>query len=351
MSNTDTGLTLGSTSVATEGLSLDKPMNIHELMQKAEGNFAIFDGYAKAYSVLSRHDNIACSISGGSDSDIVLDICARLDPEKKIRYVWFNTGMEYAATKRHLDYLEQKYGITIERIPAIKSIPICCREYGQPFLSKLVSQYIGSLQMRGFQWEDEPYEVLVEKYPYNRSYIGWWCNKHQFHSYNINHNQYLKEFLIAHPPTFRISNKCCIYAKKKVGQKFDKENDSDLHIVGIRKSEGGVRAGLKSCFTPGEGKDVYRPIFWYKDEDKRAYEQLFDVHHSDCYEVWGLKRTGCVGCPFNRKLEEELDVIQKYEPNLYKAACNVFHDSYEYTRQYREFVKEMKAHNRRPRVD
>lgn len=349
MNNTE--LALGGTSDTSGGFSMEQPMNIHELMQKAEGNFAIFDGYAKAYSVLSRHENIACSISGGSDSDIILDICARLDPEKKIRYVWFNTGMEYAATKRHLDDLEQKYGITIERIPAIKSIPTCCREYGQPFLSKLVSQYIEALQAKGFQWEDEPYEVLMEKYPHSRSYIGWWCNKHKFHSYNIRNNPYLKEFLIAHPPTFRISNKCCTYAKKKVGQKFDKENGSDLQIVGIRKAEGGVRAGIKTCFTPGDGVDTYRPIFWYKDEDKRAYERLFGVSHSDCYEVWGLKRTGCVGCPFNRKLGEELSIIQQYEPKLYKAACHVFRDSYEYTKQYREFVKKMKAQNRRPRDD
>ena len=84
-------------------------------------------------------------------------------------------------------------------------------------------------------------------------------------------------------------------------------------------------------------------MFWYKDEDKRAYEQLFGVTHSDCYEVWGLRRTGCVGCPFNRKLEEELAIVKQYEPNLYQAACNVFKDSYQYTRQYRAFVKEMKA--------
>ena len=319
-------------------------MNDDWYLQIAEGNFAIFDSFVKAKTVLAEHNKIACSISGGGDSDIVLDICTKLDPEKRIRYVWFNTGMEYAATKRHLDYLEQKYGITIERISAIKTIPQCCREYGQPFLNKIVSQFIEALQKHGFQWEDEPYEVLLEKYPGCGSYIRWWCSRHTFHSYNISHNKYLKEFLIAHPPTFPISNKCCLYAKKKVGARFDKEFEADLNIMGIRKAEGGVRSVIKSCFTSGDGKkrDVYRPIFWYTDFDKWSYETMFDVKHSDCYRVWGLKRTGCVGCPYNRKLESELEIMKTYEPNMYKAACNVFADTYEYTRQYREFVRGMK---------
>ena len=35
--------------------------------------------------------NIACAISGGSDSDIMLDMLTRLDDEKKIKYVFFDT--------------------------------------------------------------------------------------------------------------------------------------------------------------------------------------------------------------------------------------------------------------------
>lgn len=42
-------------------------------------NFAIIDGYAKAVSVLSRSHTPLCSISGGSDSDIVLDVIQNVD--------------------------------------------------------------------------------------------------------------------------------------------------------------------------------------------------------------------------------------------------------------------------------
>ena len=101
-------------------------------------NFAIIDGYAKAVSVLSRSHTLLCSISGGSDSDIVLDVIHNVDEKKKVRYFWIDTGLEYRATKEHLDDLEKKYGIKIERIKACKPIPVCCKEYGQPFLSKYV---------------------------------------------------------------------------------------------------------------------------------------------------------------------------------------------------------------------
>jgi hypothetical protein len=33
----------------------------------------------------------------------------------------------------------------------------------------------------------------------------------------------------------------------------------------------------------------------------------------------------------------ELEIIKRYEPKLYKLACAVFGDSYEYTRQFYEF--------------
>ena len=91
-------------------------MEIDEILKRAgTDNPTIFDGFVKANSVINHpaYSTIICSISGGSDSDIVLDICHKLDRDKKIIYVWFDTGLEYQATKEHLKYLEYKYGIEI----------------------------------------------------------------------------------------------------------------------------------------------------------------------------------------------------------------------------------------------
>lgn len=312
-------------------------------------NAVITDNYVKAWNYINRptYEKITCSISGGSDSDIVLDICCRCDKDKKITYVFYDTGVEYQATKKHLDYLENLYGIEIKRIKAAeygKTIPTSCREYGQPFISKFASECMMRLQMHDFKWENDSYENLIRKYPMCSSALKWWCDDYGDGSrFGISRNKYLKEFIIQNPPTFRISNKCCKYAKKMLAEHFVKENKADLNIVGVRKLEGGARStAYKSCFSNGEDKtDSYRPIFWYSDSDKRDYEKHFGIVHSDCYTVYGLRRTGCVGCPYGLNLEQELEATRINEPKLYKAVCNIFKDSYEYTRQYRKFSKKM----------
>lgn len=89
----------------------------NKALQMAERgkNLTIFDALIKAKSVLGRHQKIVVAISGGSDSDVVLDLIEKVKGDKDVKYVWFNTGLEYQATKDHLKYLETKYGIKIER--------------------------------------------------------------------------------------------------------------------------------------------------------------------------------------------------------------------------------------------
>lgn len=88
----------------------------------------------------------------------MLDMLIQCGAIDKTRFAFFNTGVEYRATLEHLKDLEEKYGIQIERINALKSIPTCVREFGVPFISKSVSENINRLQRHGFQWEDEPLE-------------------------------------------------------------------------------------------------------------------------------------------------------------------------------------------------
>lgn len=77
-------------------------------------------------------------------------------------------------------------------------------------------------------------------------------------------------------------------------------------------------------------------------DTKKIYEQHYNIIHSRCYEEYGLKRTGCAGCPFGQNFEDELLAMKKYEPGLYKAVNHIFKDTYEYTRKYKEFVFNMK---------
>ena len=318
--------------------------NLQELIDSAP-TIEILDSWLITNNKIRSCSKAVCSISGGSDSDIVMDICTKLDHDKKITYVFFDTGLEYQATKDHIKYLEDKYGVEIVVQKAVKPIPLCTRQYGVPFLNKRVSDLIERLQRHNFKWEDRPFDELLKEYPKCKVALKWWCSEWGENSrFNIENNKYLKEFMIANPPDFPISNKCCHYAKKLVAERFKAEHDFDLGITGVRKAEGGARAtAYKSCFSPATDNsiDEYRPVFWYTNDTKEIFKETYDIRYSDCYEVWGLPRTGCSGCPFARDFEYELEMVQKNEPKLYNALNKVFGKSYEYTRKYREFQRMM----------
>lgn len=304
--------------------------------------------FSKGYIVLQRcHGPIMCGISGGSDSDVLLDVvikCAQA-AQAEVKYVFFNTGIEFSATLEHLDYLEQRYNIKIERVKARKPVPLACKQYGVPFLSKYVSDMISRLQRHGFKFEDKSFEKLVTEYPKCKGALKWWCNLNgNGSSFNISAYPMLKEFLIKYPPNFKISDKCCHYSKKLPSREYCKLNDVSLVVLGIRKAEGGIRStAYKSCYTESFNStdpwSSWRPLFWFTDADKQYYVDHNRLSHSACYTMYGLKRTGCAGCPFGSNFEIELQVLRKYEPKLYKAVLNIFGDSYEYTRAYLKFRK------------
>lgn len=117
-----------------------------------------------------------------------------------------------------------------------------------------------------------------------------------------------------------------------------------LKLMGIRKQEGGIRAGAyKGCYYPESKEPFYMPLFWLSDADKREYEKAFEVVHSACYTVYGMKRTGCAGCPFSSKFLKDIEMLERYEPKLAKAVKNIFGKSYEYTLKYRAFKAKMKV--------
>lgn len=306
----------------------------------------IAGAFFKAIGYIDQSKKYAVSVSGGSDSDIVLDFMVQCDC-KNAHYIFFDTGLEYEATKKHITYLENRYNITIERIKAYKPIPACCKEYGVPFINKFVSENIERLQKHDFKWEDKPLEELLKDYPGCTSSIYWWTNNHKFPQWNINYKKYLKEFLIDNPPTFSISSKCCTYAKKKTAKKLYKDLDPDVVVTGLRSAEGGIRqAAFSSCYSVGK-PDTYRPIWWFTNEDKAEYNRFYKIKNSECYTKYGFKRTGCACCPFGLELEEELLKTKKYEPKLYKAVLGVFGKSYDYTRQYYKFRAEKENQNAR----
>lgn len=315
---------------------------------------------------LKEHPNAICSYSGGADSDILLDLierCRKMLPSiPPVKYVFFNTGLEMKATKDHVKDVMQKYGVEIETVRPKVNIVLATRRHGQPFVSKIMSGGLEEWQKKQVplsiaeeydQAEDKEAkrQELRERYPGCESVINFLCCCNSIGEPRpniqlvINSSKYMREFIAEYPPEFRISAKCCDYCKKQIAHQVQK--GYEMVITGERRDEGGMRsvprrgdANETMCFMEtAEGQFRFRPLYYVSDKDKDYYKQTFGVRYSDAYEVYGMKRTGCCGCPISYRATEDLELIRPHEPNLVKAAWNVFGDSYRYRRKYIEYKR------------
>lgn len=317
---------------------------------------------------LRQHPNSICSYSGGADSDILIDLIERtrkmfgegyLPP---VKYVFFNTGLEMKATKDHVKATAEKYGVEIEECRPKINIVKSTREHGIPFVSKIMSQGLEGWQKKGIPLSiaDEYAEAedkvakrkeLKERYPKCESLINFLCccNSAGEPRPNIqlviNSSKYMLDFIRECPPDFQISAKCCDYCKKQLAHRVQKSYE--MIITGERRDEGGMRSVPRSeqwnetntmCFAEtSDGKYRFRPLYYVSDKDKAWYKEHYGIKYSDAYEVYGLTRTGCCGCSISYKAVEDLEKIRPYEPNVVKAAYNLFGKSYEYRRMYNEY--------------
>ena len=312
---------------------------------------------------LREHPNAICSYSGGADSDIMIDLIERTREIFKlppIKYVFFNTGLEMKATKDHVNETAEKYGVEIIKERPEVNIVNATRRYGVPFVSKIMSAGLSEWQKKGIplsiadeydQAKDKEAKrkELKERYPKCESVINFLCccNSGGEPRPNIqlviNSSKYMRDFIREYPPDFKISAKCCDYCKKHLAHKVQK--GYDMVITGERRDEGGMRSVPRKdntalCFTEtASGQFRLRPLYYVTDKDKAWYKERYGIRYSDAYEVYGLTRTGCCGCPISYKAVEDLEKIRKYEPNVVKAAWNIFGKSYEYRMKYNEYKK------------
>ena len=344
--------------------------------------YADFDAPAKFQAIqsivakhLKQHPNAICSYSGGSDSDILIDVIERareifsLPP---VKYVFFNTGLEMKATKDHVKATAEKYGVEIETVRPKVGIVQASRKYGIPFVSKIMSAGLSEWQKKEVplsvaqeydRAEDKQAKrlELKERYPKCESVLNFLCccNSKGEPRPNIqlviNSSKYMRDFIGKYPPDFKISAECCTYCKKNVAHKI--QEGYDMVITGERRDEGGMRSvprkdNTSMCFTEtASGQYRLRPLYYVSAADKAWYKEYYGIRYSDAYEVYGLTRTGCCGCPISYKAVADLELIRPYEPNLVKAAWNVFGKSYTYRQEYNAYkakrMEQEKAEKRR----
>ena len=344
--------------------------------------YADFDAPAKFQAIqsivakhLKQHPNAICSYSGGADSDILIDVIERAREIFKlppVKYVFFNTGLEMKATKDHVKATAEKYDVEIETVRPKVNIVMASRKYGIPFVSKIMSAGLSEWQKKEVplsvaqeydRAEDKQAKrlELKERYPKCESVLNFLCccNSKGEPRPNIqlviNSSKYMRDFIGEYPPDFKISAECCTYCKKNVAHQI--QMGYDMVITGERRDEGGMRSvprkdNTSMCFTEtASGQYRLRPLYYVSDADKAWYKEYYGLRYSDAYEVYGLTRTGCCGCPISYKAIADLELIRPYEPNLVKAAWNVFGKSYTYRQKYNAYkaerMEQEKAEKRR----
>lgn len=336
-------------------------------------DYADYDSPAKFQAIigiimtrLRQHPKAICSYSGGADSDILIDLIeqarAIVPSLPKVKYVFFNTGLEMQATKDHVKETAKKYGVEIEEVRPDVNIVNATRRYGVPFVSKIMSGGLDEWQKKDVPLsvadeydqavdKEAKFAELVKRHPGCKSILTFLCccSKNGEPRPNIqlviNSSKYMRDFIEEYPPDFKISAKCCDYCKKHVAHKAQK--GYEMIITGERRDEGGMRSVPRSgdlnktmCFQEtASGQFRLRPLYYVSDKDKAWYKETHGVKYSDAYEVYGLTRTGCCGCPISYKAVDDLELIGKYEPNVTKAAWNIFGKSYEYRMKYNEYKR------------
>ena len=332
-------------------------------------DYADFDAPEKFQAItgiimthLRQHPKAICSYSGGADSDIMIDLietARKIAPSlPPVKYVFFNTGLEMKATKDHVKATAEKYGVEIEEVRPKVGIVQAVREHGIPFVSKIMSA-----GLEGWQKKEIPlsiadeYELaedkavkrqeLSDRFPKCESIINFLCCCNSAGEPRpdiqlvINSSKYMRDFIGKYPPDFKISAQCCNYCKKQVAH--DAQKGYEMIVTGERRDEGGMRSvprkdNTSLCFTEtSDGQYRLRPLYYVTDKDKAWYKERFEIRYSDAYEVYGLTRTGCCGCPISDKAVDDLELIRPYEPNVVKAAWNIFGKSYEYRKKYNAY--------------
>lgn len=325
---------------------------------------------------LMQHPKAICSYSGGADSDIMIDL---IETARKtvpslppVKYVFFNTGLEMRATKDHVKETADKYGVEIEEVRPKVGIVRAVREHGVPFVSKIMSAGLEGWQKKNIPLgiADEYEEAadkgakrreLKERYPGCEATINFLCCCNSAGEPRpdiqlvINSSKYMRDFISGNPPDFQISAKCCDFCKKRAARGAQK--GYEMIITGERRDEGGMRSvprkdNMALCFTETSGGQYrFRPLYYVSDSDKAWYKERFGVRYSDAYEVYGLARTGCCGCPISHRAADDLELIRPYEPNVVKAAWNIFGKSYEYRKKYNDYKNARMKEERKKKTE
>ena len=266
-------------------------------MTDLDYEFMLQDRIAKIQAINEQYDlenNAYISFSGGKDSVILSHLIDKALPNNKIPRVYANTGIEYNDMVKFVKGIAAKDDRFII-LNQKKNIRQTLDTYGYPFKSKE-----HSLRVDQFNKGRNPNYIkkYINGYDYNAGKESRFvCPKKLLYQF--------KE-----KGKYNFSNLCCYKLKKALMKKWQKDNNKTMVITGMKNEEGGNRARL-GCLT--NNNKMFHPLIvvsdeWESEFIKRNNIQLCKLY----YEPYNFERTGCKGCPFSLKLQENLNRIYIY---------------------------------------
>lgn len=272
--------------------------------------FILMDRVQKIKQIINQYgeENFYLSFSGGKDSTVLSALVDMAIPNNQIPRVYANTGIELNMIRDFVFNMAK----TDDRVVVIKpSVPIkqMLEKDGYPFKSKEHSLVVDIYNRHGFNCITVP-RYLGEREEYGTRYS---CPK-------ILRYQFTDDF----KEKLKISDKCCTRLKEEPLYKWSKEHNKTCRILGIMPSEGGRRATTKCLAFRNNGKLLsFHPLAPVTKEWEDWLIDKYNINICDIYkEPYNFDRTGCKGCPFNIRIQEELDTLDKYFPNE-KKQCEI----------------------------
>lgn len=296
---------------------------------------------AKVAEWYSRWDNqVFVSFSGGKDSTVLADICARWCEltHATLYLVFVDTGLEYPEIRKQVksftEYLRGKYDIEVVLDivrPKMRFYEVI-KKYGYPIISKSVSNCIRGAR-NGSQYRIKRLngEIVMPD-----GAKGFWNEEKYKPLLNVD---------------FRISEQCCDVMKKSPSHKYEKETGrkpiiATMACESMLREKDWLQNGC-NAFSSKHPKSV--PMSFWTEQDVLQYikqnqipiasvygeivyaeapEQMrMEDYGVECYgaeelKTTGCNRTGCIFCAFGCHLEKS--------PNRFEKLKETHPKQYEY---------------------
>ena len=292
-----------------------------------DNEFILTDRLDAIRKVLKKYgiENFVISFSGGKDSTVLSRLVDMAMPGNTIPRVFINTGIEYRAIVDYVHEIMKKDKRFIEIKPSM-NLHMIFSKYGYPFKSKEHSQLVHMFQQNGHS------KTTLRYYnpPENRKRFG--CPN-------------ILKYQFEEGTDLKISDKCCTKLKKEPFAKWQKANGKSYKMTGERLNEGGLRASHKGCLVIDKDSHLkkFKPLNPIANEWMEWFIKEYQIDLCCLYyEPYNFERTGCLGCPFNVKIQNTLDTLERLLPLEKKKAEAIWKPVYAEYRRLNYRLKEEK---------